>query len=1010
MKRMKLLITSLLSLGLSLPFLVSSQSLNASSSLPSEAHIGDHIDFPNETLTYNGETKNASTRYVSPQGGTYSSSFLDITSAGKYTIEYFASFGEHEEVKSYDILSLRHSGDLFSSSGAAYAKNSSFSLDPSIKGVGAYLGSGGSLSFEQTLDLSKATKNDLLAEILIDPSSQGSSDLTRLTLTLTDEDDVNNNLYITLNDSTLSNCDGQGTYVKTGANTQTLAGYEGTSLKTNIEFGTPIHSSFLGLPANDPNRLDHTIKLYFDASELAVYASSSWLGAPAKRLVADLDAPSDFPHNLWKGFTNNKAKLSLSASGLYSVEAKALLLRIGSYDLSLEDQRDEVAPTLTIDYRGEEGIPSAVSGSSYRLFDASASDEFDGAVDVKTSISFQSSDLSIAPNDVSAVNGSILTSSPGTYSVTYKASDLSGNEAKKTIDISCSYASNPIYLYSKQEDLTVSQFSAVSLLPLKETSGSGGSGKLAISLLILDPSDHEVSYEVKDDGSISFQPSMTGTYKLVYMASDYLGQVKNLVKKVTVTPLSKACFLSPVVLPRVLISGFSYDLPNREGKAPGADNVAVDASVSVSVNDIALPDFSFTASGKEAKITYTVGEGSSSYSETTTVPVIDTNSGRDQAAYFYGNFSATEKSESLVLSAAADAYSLFANPLDPTSFTLEFLYDKDTWNFSTLTLAFASKDKSEEMVSLDILKDETGLVLSNNGESVALPDNSGFVRLSIDLLTGSVYSYKGVSIITIGKFDNGSSFSGFSSSIYFSIAGKGLSGSSALEIKKINNQPLGYWGESIADGGDYIAPTIVFEDDFTPKNTMGSSLSTPRITGYDVLSDIASLTLSAYDPNGTKVLDEVDGSEAHSLSLSLLGNYTLRYKAIDGNGNESSSPKVAHVTSDPLASKPSLSIEKMASSVKKGTAVTLPSYMVSDDSGHYSLNVILILPSNERRLLLTDKDGTKTSYLDNDHYSSSFVASSSSFFVEEEGQYTIRYVASDSDYNLTVAEAIFEAN
>lgn len=997
------LLVSLMGLSLCLPG-ANSRMVSGSESLPDEAHLGDVISLSPKEITYNGESKTSSVRYKTPTGGLFSSSSLRIESPGVYTVEYYASFSGQEVVESHEILSLRHSSDLFSTSGMASVANSSFSLDKSITGVAASFQSGGTVTFDKTIDLSSSTKDDLLAELLIDPSSVGSSDLTRLTITLRDASDSNNNLYITLNDSG-SNCDGEGTYVKTGANTQTLCGYEGSKLLTNAEFGTPIRSSFRGLPENDATRSEHTVKLYFDQGEKAIYTASSWLGTPWKRMVADLDSSTDFPGNLWGGFADGKAKMSFSVSGLYSKTAKVELLEIGGFDLRSEDQRDSVAPTITVDCLGESAIPDAVVGSKYSLFPATASDDYDESVEVKRAVSFQSTDSSLPENDVSIEDGSFLATGAGTYKVNYLATDLSGNTSTESLSISCGYSHTPISIFTSQENLSAEVYSTVTLLPLNKTVTSGGSGEIDLSLIVLDPDGNPLSYTENPDSSFSFIPSSTGEYRLVYSASDYLGFVQNLVRKVNVSPLTKAAFITEPTIPEVLIKGFTYALDFPKAKMPG-EKGAVDADVTATVNGASVAS-SFVASGEKATIVFTAGTGTASTSKSYDVTVVDGHDGQDQRGYFYGDFTVGESEESLDLTFEKDSSCLYANPLSNQSFTLEFNYVAEEWNFSSMRFSLYETDDSTSAISLIVTHEAEGLYLEAGGQKVLLPDNSGFARIYIDFSTGEVDSVKGEPIMTLSSFDSGKAYSPFAGPLYLRMASSGVTSNSSLALKRLNNQPLGYRGESLAEASDLIAPNIVYQGSLRLKRTKGESASTIVAKGYDVLSEVTSLTVSVYDPDGTLILDKASAGEAHSFTLDKLGDYTLRYAAVDSSGNKTTSPKVIHVVSDSSTSAPTLEVGSLASVFDFGTAVELPSYSASDDSGSCTLNVILITPENRRLLLLQNVDGVEKSYLTEEYFSSSFYASDKSFYPESKGRYILRYVVNDGDYNLASAEVSF---
>ena len=94
----------------------------------------------------------------------------------------------------------------------------------------------------------------------------------------------------------------------------------------------------------------------------------------------------------------------------------------------------------------------------------------------------------------------------------------------------------------------------------------------------------------------------------------------------------------------------------------------------------------------------------------------------------------------------------------------------------------------------------------------------------------------------------------------------------------------------------------------------------------------------------------------------------------------------------------------------KGDTVEIPSYTVGGVT-EYTADVILFLPNSEIMLLSHDENGSVTSYCNNTNlYRESFGVSDNSFCAEMKGEYTLRYVVYDKDYNRTVSELTFTVN
>lgn len=91
----------------------------------------------------------------------------------------------------------------------------------------------------------------------------------------------------------------------------------------------------------------------------------------------------------------------------------------------------------------------------------------------------------------------------------------------------------------------------------------------------------------------------------------------------------------------------------------------------------------------------------------------------------------------------------------------------------------------------------------------------------------------------------------------------------------------------------------------------------------------------------------------------------------------------------------------------RGDAVQIPSYTVEGVT-EYTADVLLLTPNAEIILLSHDKNGSITYYANNTNlYRTSFCVSDTSFCAERKGEYTLRYVVYDKEYNRTVTELRF---
>ena len=99
----------------------------------------------------------------------------------------------------------------------------------------------------------------------------------------------------------------------------------------------------------------------------------------------------------------------------------------------------------------------------------------------------------------------------------------------------------------------------------------------------------------------------------------------------------------------------------------------------------------------------------------------------------------------------------------------------------------------------------------------------------------------------------------------------------------------------------------------------------------------------------------------------------------------------------------------MRSEYKVGDAIKIPEYQVSDNSGYYSLDIVLIMPDNDMRLLIHNENGEIISKLSKDDvaYEAAFKVDNQTFRVQTAGEYVLRFFAYDENFNYVTVEHVF---
>lgn len=98
------------------------------------------------------------------------------------------------------------------------------------------------------------------------------------------------------------------------------------------------------------------------------------------------------------------------------------------------------------------------------------------------------------------------------------------------------------------------------------------------------------------------------------------------------------------------------------------------------------------------------------------------------------------------------------------------------------------------------------------------------------------------------------------------------------------------------------------------------------------------------------------------------------------------------------------------SEYREGDTVNVPSYSVEGITD-YTADVILLTPNSEIFFLSHEENGSITYYTNNTNlYRTSFCAGDTAFHAEMKGEYVLRYVVYDAEYNRTASELTFTVN
>lgn len=967
--------------------------------------IGDTFFVEQKTLVYNEESKVVDGQIILPDGTSQEGKYFTIEMPGIYTVNYRAFFGTHEESVSIFYHCHRTSGDFFVSSeknNIARAGSYSHPLkNGEINGAKLSLNAKTTFTFDGEIDFNSFGSDKPFIEFIVDTSKSGTSDLETLTVRLTDVDNNANYVDITATDSGPIDDDGKGCYLLAGSNSQFKTGYESSTLHTS-KYGTNIGSSFRDLPekGNKP------VSFYFDYSNKILQAYPI-INTNEKRRITDLDDKSIYGSNIWEGFTNGKAKLSIFANSLNNAEATIIVTKVGNMDLSPLDFVDTDAPIIQIDYAGQSKIvpPKASINRPYKIFDAIVTDNYDHNLSYSTYVTYQDT-VNEKVKDISIVNGCFTPKEAGVYTITYVAKDHSNNVGEQTVKIT-TVSGNQEMTLSDLTPITDQLYSTITLPSTSEVAATivGGSGRPQVTRKIFDSANKEIEILGND-----FVPTEIGDYTVHYDAVDYIGNTADCNLIIHVTDPGHPIFVGNLELPRVLIKGHKYNLPSYSG-VEVVNNKTVSLDSKIYVNGELLSGNTFIA-GDTCTVKYEITGQSGVESYESSLTVIDAGNPINLTNYFVGGFAKTVNTNDVALSASSgDVTDLFASVLPYDNPFVKFSINRDSIKFSKLVFKFSDSLNSNNSLTFNLtFSSEKAYVSATNDTEkyeFGLLESGEDEVYAIDFLTSQKVlrdiNHKEISLVKFN--DQGKAFEGFTGGVYLEISMVGVTAASEVKILSIANQVLGDLG--LPTYLDFANPVIIFKGKFINEQQYGNDAYVPGVDIFDVLSN-ASVTVTVKAPDGTFKIKNADATTSHSFKLDQFGSYLVTYKAVDSEGNSVSYPRKIMVYD---FNAPVLTITgSLNETYKLNDAITIPSYTVTDNLNDYKLDIFLIMPDNQERLLLTDKNGTVTSYLDENSmiYNPSFKVNSTTFRAEQYGSYRMRFVAYDSDFNKTVKELNFE--
>ena len=928
---------------------------------------GDTFEVPERTLTVGSSEVNALSTVSFPSGETVRGKTVRLGETGNYTVRYYASIGK-EQFSVEEHFTVQGFGYMADSdnSTVSYGNYTEFGADST--GLIVKLANGDKLTFTKLIDVTSLTQSDALFRFFITPEHQGAADFNKLTLTLTDSVDSSKYLKIDVNRGQFSSGGVGVSWVMAGGNGQDMVGYEkGKKLHVNDDIGTALYISFVAQnnsgdgwsgPAFNvkPDLRYGTIS--FDYNSKIVYANSD--------IVSDLDN-SDYYKDLWRGWSSDKVRLTVSASGYSSATANFCITDV--FGMSADELKnnsfiDDEAPVITVDGDYTE-MPRAEAGRAYSVPAATAYDDYAGTCEVTTEVIYGYH--TEEPVSVTLSNGVFVPDRTGTYTIVYTAKDGFGNTGRKLLFVQA-FKTVPEMVITPPSVLSSVELGTYVVIP--EPTVSGGSGKINIETAVIFDGERTVI-------NGGFRPETEGEYTIEFVATDYIGKTQSATLTIDATRGEKPMFVDGVNLPPVYINGGKYILPELYANDYTSGNLkrvlcdvkVVDANgekIYKAGNEY-VP--AVANNGDIAEITYYSG---SAVYPAFHVPVIigRTDNTVHMSNYIYGkDITVTTRDENNALYTTGLAVIpspgisgwIFANALikNEASVTVSTLAGKT--NFGAFEFAFIDAVNGKK-ITVTATIGSAKVTFTHGDESYVLGSsvkNGGKLKITFGNEKINVLCNDSVAMsVPLTVYDNGDAFDGFTSDkVYIGVTTVENKADSRYMVLSVNENALSYRNQ------DNSAPSFGILGDYGGKQKVNSEYVIGRGVCSDVFAPESSGTLSVTAPDGTimkdkngKALKDVPIDEEYVITLTQYGKYTVSYVISEVNwvGNRNR-PNITVTVPDEEA--PVIEFTKVPSATAAlGDVIVMPEYKVTDNiSAENEITVrAFVINAQGRFIELTD--------------------------------------------------------
>ncbi len=989
-----------------------SMKLESANIIKTEYAQNTYFEMPIYEFSLSGQIETATGILYSPSQKAYDASKVKLNETGNWKVVYTAFTNQTYEIP---FTVYKPTYEVTSSDGYAIPGKNETYFGRSGEGLIVNIPNGSEFKYNEVIDISKLTKLDDIIEFGVFPTTPGTSDISKVYVTLTDIYDSSKFVQFRIVNPNLNDKDAypaaacvQATHsdsmVYMGKASVSATG-EPVIYGNNAFYGVYTLFSFDGiLNANK----DALTKLSFDYSSQICHTNTGmWYGSatetyPGSYIIdvsktnfgdCKLAGTKEFFEQPFSGFTTGEVYLSISAGDYSSSSANFFIKNIYGANFNREKSYDKYNPYISIDYLGEnsQNLPKAKVNSEYTLFGYNTSDN--ELSDVRTIKKVYSVMEGSRISRYTVKNGKFIPDHVGTYEIVYSATDGYGNTAEKSVFIEAveDIALPVINLPSSfNSDRFVEEIISV---PTVTAQSFSGNAKLTAKVFY---AGNEVG--VTND---CFKLEKNGTYKIEYTATDYIGQktVETLNIYATINP--NPVVAEDIVLPVGFINGSTYILDNLKAISYNT-GVKTLVSPTITVIDGAgeheIDNYTYTVNGAgvdnvTVKYLYTSSTGSTE--KIFTVPVISPATlPNDYVKYFLtnGNVSAFINNDKMLqLNYTGEGTATFIKSIPVGEFVSQytvFTTEDVNYNFATsFDITFTDVTDASKFIVVSIIKngDNAARISVNNGKEYDYKASfSGGVPFTLSFNNSLKNIVNGSTMIPVETFKDGSPFVPFKDNkAYVSFSCTGATDFRII-IDEIAGQGFNEWAD-----GDYLGPKIYINGTMSSHYDINSQIKTNTALSVDVLQENCTTSISLTSPSGKKILVSKDASISYDVTLDEYGTYKMEYRGVDASGNVNS--KAITLTVDERIA-PELNLDLGDFKCDVNVEIDLPIATFSDN----------ITPVEKMGCYLSYFDPEGREYLIPVTVTeNTFTAK---FTFDQVGVWKLKYLVFDESYNINIKE------